>query len=122
MTPSPNGLKKATLGTGKGRYRAASYSFSDPWAGSECRKRRKHEMRRRTRGVLKILEAGAWFSRVGQPVGAGVKSLATWKAASNALGSNAQEWVELVAAAGSEEYCQRLFERSPKRFYEWSEV
>lgn len=75
-------------------------------------------MHPRTAATLDQLEQADWFAAVGQNDTDQAIVLTSWEAAVASCGS--PEWEDLCLEA-SNQYCERLVERSRERFNQWNE-
>ena len=76
-------------------------------------------MHPRTTATLEKLDKASWFSRVGAKDTDAAIVLSSWQEAIEYCSSH--EWENLCLEA-SNQYCERLLERSPDRFNKWNQV
>ena len=76
-------------------------------------------MHPRTQVTLDELGQVEWFRNVGVQDTSAVEILSSWYAAIESCSST--DW-ENVCLEASNQYCERLVERSPKRFEKWNEI
>jgi hypothetical protein len=76
-------------------------------------------MHTRTIATLSQLETANWFTNVGVPDSKSATVLSSWQDAVDHCGS--PEWLDLCLEA-SNQYCERLVERSARRFADWNNV
>jgi hypothetical protein len=76
-------------------------------------------MHPRTVATLEQLEQAAWFSQLGVKDTTAAIVLSSWQEAIEHCGSI--EWENLLLEA-SNQYCERLVERSKERFQKWNEI